>query len=62
MNTAFFKDVIESRLLIVIMVQMEAGYAASVENVIKNLNISLEQACRIIGISLEYYNEAIKRK
>ena len=41
---------------------MKVGYVTSVENVIKNLKVSVEEACRIIGISLEDYNEAMKTK
>ena len=37
-----------------------AGLRASVENVMKNLNISAEKACEIVGISLEIYKDALE--
>ena len=37
-----------------------AGLRASVENVMKNLNISAEKACEIVGISMEIYKDALE--
>ena len=34
---------------------------ANVQNVMKNLNVSAEKACEIIGISLETYQEALAK-
>lgn len=41
---------------------IKVGYVTSVENIVKKLKVSVDEACEIVGISLEDYNEVIKRK
>ena len=37
-----------------------AGLRASVDNIMKNLKVSAEKACEILGISMEVYREALE--
>ena len=39
---------------------LKAGYATSVDNIMKNLKVSAEKACEIAGVSLEVYKEALE--
>ena len=39
---------------------LKAGYVTSVDNIMKNLKVSAEKACEILGISMEVYREALE--
>lgn len=41
---------------------LKAGYVTSVDNIMKNLKVSAEKACEILGISMEVYIEALENE
>lgn len=42
------------------VIGLKSWYVTCVKNIMKNLNVSVERACEILGISMEVYSELLK--